>query len=228
MKIAVASVFCGADEFKDACLPCVESVREYCATRGYLRVEQNHFNVDRPISWARIPVMVDLMRNHPDVTHVMWIDADAMITNPKIDLERFAKLMDERKKLALITIDGCSNTNDGVAMFRNDPKVIEVFNRMWVLDEYVQHRWWVNAALIRMLVDAPEFRDMVEIVADPSIFNSYVLGRTPWRFGDFIVHFAGMSNADRKILASSFRTFVNATKNYAPDRSPLERQFGLA
>lgn len=218
MSIGIVTIAGGTEEFLQACAPCLESVEKYANRHGYVRFLWDGCGLDRPISWGRIPYMLTIMDERPDLKYLFWIDADAMITNPKITLDSFVAILEKYNKDVLVAVDGANNINDGVAIYRNSDGVRKMFYQMWNMEEYINHPWWANAALHRYVIENYERKEIL-LINNSNVFNSYIYGRRPWSFGDFIVHFAGMANEKRRLFADSFAKFLNSVEDYLPERS---------
>ncbi|KAK9370710.1 galactosyl transferase GMA12/MNN10 family-domain-containing protein [Lipomyces kononenkoae] len=66
-----------------------ENREDYCAFHGYthqfLNISTFHTG-DRPAVWSKIPAIQETFRLHPDAEWVWWLDTDAIIMTPSIDL----------------------------------------------------------------------------------------------------------------------------------------------
>lgn len=110
---------------------------------------------DRPPSWAKVVMVRRLMQQYP---FVFWVDADAII----VDLER--------DLLAEIDPDGAGadadiwfarhaqernpdNTaiNAGVLLTRSSAFADALLSAAWHAEEFIEHNWWEQAALLDIL-----------------------------------------------------------------------------
>jgi hypothetical protein len=228
-NIALISLCEGTDQYVATFGPCIDSVKEYCQTYGY-----DHFFYgtsaapERPVSWSRIPILVNLMRENPLCDWFLWVDADAMITNPRFRIELLTEVMVTQRRLVMFSIDGANNLNDGVALYRNDPRTIEFLEYLWSCEEYIHHPWWANAALVKAQVERKEFfESFVLKINNSNIFNSYFRGRSPWKIGDFVIHFAGMQQDQRQVLIPAFRKFSRDILPFLPEVNPLSEFLGI-
>jgi hypothetical protein len=168
------------------------------------------------------------MKNNPACDWCCWVDADAMITNPQFRIELLTEYMATQRRLIMYSIDGMNNLNDGVALYRNDPRTIQFLEYLWSCEEYIHHPWWVNAALIKAQAEQREFfQSFVLKINNSNIFNSYFRGRSPWKIGDFIIHFAGMPQAQREALIPAFRKFSREILPFLPAVSPMTELLGI-
>ncbi|KAK9239179.1 galactosyl transferase GMA12/MNN10 family-domain-containing protein [Lipomyces kononenkoae] len=66
-----------------------ENREDYCAFHGYeyqfLNISNFHSG-DRPAVWSKIPAIQETFRLHPDAEWVWWLDTDAIIMTPSLDL----------------------------------------------------------------------------------------------------------------------------------------------
>lgn len=211
---ALVSMAIGDDRYQRIVAPCLSSHRRYCAAHNYgYHLLQDPMS-SRPHSWSRIPLLKQVMQCTAN-EWLIWIDADALITNRFLSLEPILDYMNKRDKLVAYTIDGANNLNDGIAIYRNDPRVIDYLEYLWERTEYINHPWWCNAAAVVAQVDKREFFEAhVFKINATNALNSYVGGRSPWSIGDWCIHFAGMSQEDRAKLIPAFDTFARVLEPF--------------
>jgi len=70
---------------------------------------------------------------------------------------------------------------------------------------------------MRVMVDDHFCNARILRMSNTRIMNSYIKGRCRWQFGDFIIHFAGIRNEDRKILIPAFHEFIQKTSRFIPE-----------
>jgi hypothetical protein len=103
----------------------------------------------RPTSWGKIPLISDLLGRN-DL--VMWVDADAVIVDVSVDL---ASELRWRKHLYLVEHrhepTGEVTANAGMLMFRAASWTQRLLAAIWAQEDLIDHRWWENAALMRLL-----------------------------------------------------------------------------
>lgn len=188
--------------------PCIKSVSDYCSRHGYDHTVYNVRVTDRPPGWDRVPILLAEMEAHPD-EFLVWVDADAMVTNPACLLEDVFALMRDTDKHVAYTLDSSCNLNDGVAIYRNTERTKDYLQWLWQQDRFRDHPWWVCAAAVAAQADRHDFFERhVLRITNTHVMNAYVRGRDPWQLGDFIVHFAGLSTEDRLLLIHAFSRFV--------------------
>jgi hypothetical protein len=227
MTIGLVSLCAGTKEYCDVFQPCVDSVRRYSELHGLPFFYFDDPGItDRPISWARIPILLHLMTTYPEIEYFMWIDADAMVTNPHFSLGVLTGELERTDKLVMYCIDTSNNLNDGVALYKNDAEVMKFLEAIWDYEEYIDHPWWANAALSRAMIDLHQFATRILRINNANIFNSHVFGRSAWQVGDFIVHFAGLSQDMRRTLIPAFANFVKEVEPFMPVPDSTRSAFG--
>lgn len=103
----------------------------------------------RPASWAKLRLVGELLSDHD---YVFWVDADALI----VDLNR--NVVDEVTQDADIWFATHRShdmefgvLNAGVFLARQSAFVFELIEAMWACEEFIDHNWWENAALLHLL-----------------------------------------------------------------------------
>ena len=103
----------------------------------------------RPTSWAKVPLISELLGRY-DL--LMWVDADAVIVDESVDL---ASELRRRKHLYLVEHQhaptGEVTANAGVMMLRAGRWTQRLLAAIWAQADLIDHRWWENAALMRLL-----------------------------------------------------------------------------
>ncbi len=125
-----------------------ETFRFYAERHGYdldLRTELT--TPERPPAWSKIPLIRGLLADH-DL--VLWVDADAAIVDPTLDI---ADELGPRALMGLVahTYEGQEIPNAGVWVLRRHRRVLRFLDEIWANVTYLDHKWWENAALIEGL-----------------------------------------------------------------------------
>jgi hypothetical protein len=119
------------------------------AQRHHYDVELRHhlLAADRPPSWSKVVLVRSLLESH-DL--VFCLDADSAIVDPSRDV------VDDMRDDALIALvaheyDGQRIPNCGVWALRRDRRTLRFLDRVWRQTQYVDHKWWENAAVLELL-----------------------------------------------------------------------------
>ena len=122
-----------------------QSFRTYAEHHGYeLELRTEAPTIDRPVPWAKVPLIQELLLRF-DL--VLWIDADAAITDVSVDIADMLSEQDLMGLVAHVTPESRDPIpNSGVWILRSDPMIQEFLGEVWEATEYVDHKWWENAA----------------------------------------------------------------------------------
>jgi hypothetical protein len=122
--------------------------RTYAGLHGYdVELCDDSLAPDRPPSWSKVVLVRSLLESY-DL--VFCIDADAVIVDPTHDVA------DDLRDDALIGLvaheyDGQRIPNCGVWALRGDRRTRRFLDRVWRQKQYVDHKWWENAAVLELL-----------------------------------------------------------------------------
>jgi hypothetical protein len=156
------------------------------------------------------------MREHPEIEYFLWIDADALITNPYLKLDGICERLERAKRHMLISVDGGGNMNLGVFLLKRTDTSAAILDLLWKQENLINHCWWEGAAIFQIY---PHIFQTVLVTRENNLFNSYLTGESPWRFGDFILHFAGINSQSRAVLAERVWQLVTAADPLLPRAS---------
>ena len=140
----------GSGPFAELLAVSLPTFESYAQRHGWeLVVERGDRSDGRPAPWAKIPLISELLGRY-DL--VMWIDSDAVIVNESVDLASECRW---RKHLYLVehrhAPTGEVTANAGVMMFRAGRWAQHLLEAIWAQEDLITHRWWENAALMRLL-----------------------------------------------------------------------------
>jgi hypothetical protein len=128
------------------------SFRPFADRHGYdLHLHTHAVDTTRPAPWSKIPILRDLLRRYDTV---VWLDSDVVIVDASEDLPRpegTTALVEHRTKEGRVP-------NTGVWVLRAGDDTTELLDEIWAQQDLVDHRWWENAAVARLLgydLDAP-------------------------------------------------------------------------
>ncbi|HEX2576443.1 MAG TPA: hypothetical protein VHK88_08855 [Aquihabitans sp.] len=102
---------------------------------------------DRPPSWSKVVALHDLASRFD---RIVWIDADAVVVDPTDDP---AGALRPGRHLGVVVHRYGGNVlpNLGVCVLRGGRRTQRLLERMWACSDLVDHPWWENAALLRVL-----------------------------------------------------------------------------
>jgi hypothetical protein len=146
-------------------------------------------DASRPPAWSKLLLIERYLAENPACAWLMWIDADAVITDPTRRLE---DLVDDNVDFLAAQDQGPGLINAGVFLVRNCPAVFDMFRRAYAKVQYIHHPWWEQLALAEAMREcAPALRARV---VSRRLFNSFA---NEYQQGDFIIHFAGFSPEEK-------------------------------
>ena len=109
----------------------------------------SRLDASRPPAWDKI-----IMIRHALTLYdtVIWIDADAIICDPTRDIR---KALDPNYSMHLVPHPFKEKdrtvVNTGVWVCRKDPIVFKLLDEVWNHTEFIDHKWWEQAALMDLL-----------------------------------------------------------------------------
>ncbi len=134
-----------------------ETFRVYADRHGYdLELRTELVAPDRPPAWSKVALLRELLG---DYEFAFWVDADAAIVDPSRDL---ADEVRRGKGLYLVAhhYDGQVLPNTGVVGIRAGRRAQRFLDALWRSTEYLEHKWWENAAALHLL--GYEFEPVVQ------------------------------------------------------------------
>ena len=216
-KIAIVSIF--NDRHQDlAELTWYNNKVRYAEKHGYTaRAKTDNFSPEQ-VHFDKFVHILDTMKFDPGIDWVWWLDNDAMITNFDIQVE---DLVDSDYHIIMPTDIAALNT--GSFIVRNSTQ-----GRAWLeflLSKKREYRddkkWFEQQAVIDFY---PKFQDLFKIVPQQWL-NSYdytmynvegldLLGQDgQWYPGDFVIHWPGLPNETRVLLAQQYQQHIKDTPN---------------
>lgn len=201
----------GAD-YRKGLEKALDSKVEYAKKHGYTYIQgdERDWDRERPISWSKVPFLLQHLAKMPE-NEIVWLsDADVFITNQELRLEEHVLPIFESDKDMLMAFDSCGHINAGNLFLRNTPWIRDFWKRVYEQTDVIYHIWWENAGILKLMEKNPSDQEKIQITKDCRRFNAYLMGlpNAPlWQPGDFLVHFAGvydiqkMKNLITEILA---------------------------
>ena len=165
-----------------------ENKNKYCIKNN---IEFKHYpdKLDaRPPSMSKI---MAIFENLHSCHYVIWLDADAVITDMNFDIKNELKKL-PADKLFFFAKDW-NGINAGVIVVRASiESKLYLIDIMKMLHDYIDHPWWEQGAIHELYKTNKGFADMVGEL-DKSIWNCY----TNEGGAKFILHLAGISQKER-------------------------------
>jgi hypothetical protein len=184
----------------------------YAKRHGYGAViETARIDASRPASWSKLLLIERYLLENPACDWLMWIDADALVTNPQRRLE---ELVDDNVDFVVAQDLPPGNINAGVFLIRNGPAAVEMLRRAYGKTQYVHHPCWEQPALAEALAEcADTIRTRVVARRHLNAFASV----NEHQKGDFVIHFAGLSPEAK--LAALKKAMRQGTASLEPTKS---------
>jgi hypothetical protein len=120
----------------------------YAERFGYELVELRHrLDPARPASWDKVVLLRALAR---EFDAILWVDADAIVLDAAPDFtaalrpRRFLHMVEHRLANGRVP-------NAGVLALRGGPLTVRFLDRVWAQRQFVNDRWWENAAILHLL-----------------------------------------------------------------------------
>jgi hypothetical protein len=118
----------------------------YARRHGYQLVVGDGASDGRPPAWAKVPLLRRLL---DEVDEALWIDADAVILDERVDLTSEVAPDAYQALVRHVTHDG-DVPNTGVWFLRGQ-RGRDLLDAVWQREEYTEHKWWENAAVMDLL-----------------------------------------------------------------------------
>jgi hypothetical protein len=197
-----------------------------------VRVDPNASVSDRPTPWHRVKLIQQLFNEGYDI--VIWMDADAIITRYDCDIR---SLLKPDKDLYLVQHDNIGEDgpvpNTGFMILKNTDWSKSLLQEIWNKEEYINHKWWENAALIDIL-------GYKHLLGGVRSFDNEMLAKvefisSEWNYvpmrevvaKPIINHFAGFTREERlKLLSKSAMQSIKiqAENMYPEKKNPWWRR----
>ncbi len=201
-RFAIATLY--TPEFAELGKATSGVLRAYAKRHGYdAIVATGSLDARRPPPWSKLLLAEQYLTANPACAWLMWIDADAVIANPK---KRLEDLVDESIDFLAAEDQSACVINSGVFLVRNCPAALEMLRRAYAKVQYIHHLWWEQLALAEALRECGD--RLRSRVVSRRLLNAFP---DEYRKGDFIVHYAGCSLKEK--LVGVKKILANAAKN---------------
>jgi len=185
---------------------------EYAARWGYEYVNANGLiNASRPTAWSKLTAMVHHL---PKYDWLLYLDADALIMNPDIQIEAFL----DRRYDFIATNDG-NGFNSGSMLVQNTPWALWWLQQLWNQGHLVTGKnlpfLYEQRAFHALLAADPSIEAKHVKYLPPCAFNSQ-LKKSPFDLGqfvpgDFVLHFAGYHGLTKQVMLCRYAAALHRT-----------------
>lgn len=173
--------------------------REYTDRHNYaLDVSLISEDSTRPTSWGRLRYLRRVLYHYE---WVFYMDADVLITNMSAPLESF---MDPAYDIIVCWDVGNTNIQAGNILARNTSWTRAYLDEVYSYTEFTTHVWVEQQAMIEYTNRHSDWKTHIKVLPQRA-FNSFPAERfanhdsTYWRPGDFVVHFAGVTEISSEL-----------------------------
>jgi GR25 family glycosyltransferase involved in LPS biosynthesis len=161
-------------------------LREYAERHGYTAViATSRIDISRHPVWSKVVLVERYLTENPACEWMMWIDADAVVTNPE---KRLEELCDKTIDFLVAQDLPPSPINAGVFFMRNCPATIDLLRRTYAKTQYLNAAWREQTALYEAWCESAE--TVRSRIVPRRLFNAFAFEHQK---GDFIKHFPGWS-----------------------------------
>ena len=199
------------DAYRAKVQPAIDFHRAYAEARGlsYALLSEPPNWSDRPPSWIKIPLIQGLFQR--GFERVVYIDADALVTNPGFDAEAVFGMPVADGRITLTEDE--AGINCGVMFVEDGPAIRRLLDLVWLFDADVTQGTWEQFALKTLMSMSFDVGRHVAIEADPRRFNSFApersrfhrtMDRSLWQPGDFVCHFSGIRSPQLEDLIAAY------------------------
>ena len=124
----IALVTCYTSEISEYAVEAVKNHTHYALLNGYTYYVYNQDNVKpRHPCWNKIIALLNNIKKHQ---HIVWVDADAVITNMSVKIENFIN-KSNGADLLVCKDNGGWHFNSGVMIFKNTPWTYNLISKVW-------------------------------------------------------------------------------------------------
>lgn len=197
MKIGIVTLY--DEAMRDVAERTLHNKAAYARRHGYgLVVECGSLDPSRPTPWSKI---LALKKHLTRFDWVFWSDIDAMLTNLDTPLEKF---LFEGRGLVMGTDQGAEAGFPGTApgdprlntsqfLLRNCAWSRRFLDDVYRQEEFLDHPWWEQQAVMHVLEHHPEHLRRTEVLPPRRLMSNV----ETFQSGDFAIHFGGREKATR-------------------------------
>ncbi|MBL9173338.1 MAG: hypothetical protein JNL10_07385 [Verrucomicrobiales bacterium] len=187
--------------------------RRYARRHGFgLRIVRKSLDPSRPMSWSKVTAVLDLLESGA-ADWVFWVDADAFILNPAVDVRTLLV-----PGADLVFASDFNGLCAGVFLARACPWTIRFLQAAQTLggvgyDPDGMGDKWEQNTFKHLLAHFPEHQSHVALAPDTAMNSSFAAYRT----GHFILHLGAMSHRQRlQMLRGILRENTQALEARTP------------
>ena len=191
MKICILTIYHG-EKFRNDTKYGRQTIINYCDRYGYDFVDDDTI-VDntREIQWSKI-LLIQKYLEKGEHDYLVWIDADILILNPEKSIENFIERLMGDKEL-MYSKDFGNWVNNGVIFIKNTAFMLDYFKEVYKhTNEVCREQGSMDMLWRRNWANC---RSVTAITEDPTEYNS---NWNAYKYGQFIIHFAGCGEPNRK------------------------------
>jgi hypothetical protein len=194
----------------------------YANKHGYDFLSLNGFGTDK--SGKYNPTQIGYLRilrvfnNIENYDYIMWIDADALVTNPNMTIEDFQ--IDDSIFYCSYDWSGYYSLNTGNFILKNTPQTKLFIDAFYEISK--NYDMPEEQATINAMYSIPNLKPAIKVLehkflnAVPSvdIVKKDIWGNKPsppfpWKPDDFLVHATGLPNSERvRIFNECFKNYI--------------------
>jgi len=200
-------------EYQTIVHPGLEKLKRYCQLHSYsIFILNDARRFDRELNWIKLAAL-DYVMNQ-GFRHVMWLDADTVITNPDIVIEPFFKRLEEGGKSILIGLE-VNYFNCGVCFLLNNGIIRNLLHLIWENGSFTEFYLYEQDSLVDLCNRYSEVQSLIDMENNLRLFNSFPPDYFPlhlhsgqknipwpnrmlWQPNDFIIHLAGLARPQLK------------------------------
>lgn len=156
-------------------------------------------------SWQKIRLIQERL---PHYDAILWIDADAVVTNPNMLVE---EILGTHRGLVVSTDwtypapeDAIKHFSLGNFIVRNCPESFRILELAAARTEWANAPLWEQQAIQEEYRANPEIRPWVQVLPRRALnavpATPATNGPEPWQRGDFICHYTYLANEERRRL----------------------------
>lgn len=180
----------------------------------------------RPVAWSKLVSILNLFDQGYE--WIWCLDRDTIITNPFIEV---LKLLDRiHKNYSIVMSHDCETINTGSMFLRNTQwtkNFIKKVQDAYITEVVARDNWFENRAFSIFYDRNEDFMYAKLFLLPQWSINVYPIenkcsNKRPYMYGDFLLHFAGMTNYGTNSLLyvkyfNANRNSLNDLKNYTTE-----------